>query len=119
MHEVTIVYSTESDGALERLCCALFGIVGTMLLGVNEPQNDLLAEAIQTTSFKRNRLMTKICRNHKTPFEVTRYKAPKLDHVRIFGSQACVHERGELRSKNFDSQALTDTLVGNCQRNAY
>lgn len=90
-----------------------------MLLGMNVPRNDLWAEAIYTASFLRNRLLTKICRNHKTPYKLIHNKPPKLGNVRIFGSRAYVLKRRESRSENFDSRALFGTLVGSLQGNAY
>lgn len=90
VHEITAVYSPESNGAAERLNRTLLHMARTIIMGMKTQQNYLWGETVHTTSFLRNRLLSKSSGEHKTPYEIIHGKRPRLKHVRTFGSRAYV-----------------------------
>lgn len=119
MHGVSAIYSPESKGAAERLIRTFFEMARTMLLDMDVPRNSLCAKATHTASFLRNHLLTKSCRDYRSPYEEGHNERPKLDCVQVVGSRAYVHSGRESCSGKFESRALLGTLARYCRENMY
>lgn len=70
----------------------------------------LWAEAVNTACYILNRTPT-TCNQGKSPYEIWTRKAPRLDHIRVFGSEAFVHIPKQLRKK-CDKKSQKMTFVG-------
>lgn len=82
-------------------------------------QNDLWAEAVNTASFLRIRLMKNSSVENITPFEIVHGYQSSPEHVQVFGSRAFVYKPMNWRTEKFDSTAAEGFLVGYPKRNAF
>ena len=83
--------------------------VRSMLSSAKLP-NIFWAEAVSTTVYLQNRLLTSALKN-KTPEEVWSGRKPSVAHLRVFGSKAYSHIPKEKRKK-LDSKTLECILIG-------
>ena len=107
-HELTIPKTPEQNGVAERLNRTLVEMARSMLLDAKLSKK-LWAEAIATAVYLKNRSPTKALKT--TPYEAWHGTTPKVDHLRVFGSDAYAHIPKDERSK-FDSKSRKCVMVG-------
>jgi hypothetical protein len=108
VHETTVPYSPEQNGAAERLNRTLMERVRAMLQDASLP-DELWAEAAVTACYLRNR--SPVAGREKTPWELFFNVRPDVSNFRTFGARAYVHIPGQLRSK-LDSKTDKGVMVG-------
>ena len=79
-----------------------------MLLDSKLPKR-FWGEAISTAVYLKN--WSPVKASQKTPFEMRHGKKPKLNHLRVFGSDAYAHVPRDKRAK-FDSKTHKCIMVG-------
>ena len=87
-HELTVPKTPQQNGVTERLNQTLVEMARSMLLYSKLPKK-FWGQAILTAVYLKNR--TPVEALNKTPFEVWHGKKPKVNHLRVFGSDAYVH----------------------------
>lgn len=98
VHELTTLYSPESNGKAERLNRTLLDMARCMILNINQRNSvRYWAEAIDTASYLRNRMYTKRCVPGKTSFENLRKRKPSLVYAKGFECAAFVHRSKQKR----------------------
>ena len=81
-----------------------------MLLDSKLPK-EIWGEVISTAVYLKNRTLIKAL--NKTPFEVWHGKKPKLNHLRVFGSDACTHAHVPRDKRvKFDMNTYKCIMVG-------
>ena len=95
--EVTITYSPSSNGVAQRNNKTLFERVRCMLSTTNLPHG-FWGEALKTAVHVCNRSPYMSLKDD-IPEEVCSGKSASYDHLHIFGCDAFVHIRPELRNK--------------------
>lgn len=118
-HEVTTAYSSQSNGAAERLNRTLLDMARTMLLRSSHTRCHMWAEDINTVRFLCNCLLTRSCRKKMTPYEANHGERPNFGHIQIFGRRVYIYKLEHKRSRKFDTRAVTRTLVDFSRGNAY
>jgi hypothetical protein len=113
VHETTVPYSPEQNGAAERLNRTLMERVRAMLQDASLP-DELWAEAAVTACYLRNR--SPVAGRDRTPWELFFKAKPNVSNLRTFGSTAYVHIPDQLRSK-LDSKTDKGVMVGYEPRN--
>ena len=108
-HECTIPKNPEQNGVAERLNRTLVESARSMLLDANLPQK-FWAEAVSTAAYLRNRCPTHAVEG-MTPYEAMTGKKPKVDKLRVFGSDAYALIPEDERGK-FDAKAKKCILLG-------
>ena len=78
----------QQNSVTERLNQTLVEMARSMLLDSKLPKK-FWGEAISTAVYLKNRTPVKAL--NKTPFEVWHGKKPKVNHLRVFGSDAYAH----------------------------
>ena len=106
-HELTVPKTPQQNGVDERLNRTLVEMAQSMFLDSKLPKR-FWGEAISTAVYLRNRSPVKALK--KTPFEVWRGKKPKVNHLRVFGSDAYAHVPRDERAK-FDSKTHKCIMV--------
>ena len=94
MHELTAVYSPESNGKAELLNRILMELARCMMMDITtvRGQEHLWAEAKNTANHLRSRIFSSASNETgKTPYEIIMAKKLNLKYVRKFGSKAFVH----------------------------
>jgi hypothetical protein len=114
VHETTVPYSPEQNGAAERLNRTLMERVRAMLQDAGDLPAELWAEAAVTACYLRNR--SPVAGRDKTPLELFFNVRPDVSNLRTFGARAYVHIPGQLRSK-LDSKTAKGVMVGYEPRN--
>ena len=109
-HELTVPKTPQQNGIAERLNRTLVETAQSMLLDAKLPKR-FWAEAISTAVYLKNRSPSKVL--NKTPFEVWHGRKPKVNHFRVFGSDAYAHIPKDERAK-FDSKTRKCVMLG-CQ----
>lgn len=95
--ETTAPYTPEQNGRAERDNRYIVECARAMLHAKNLPVK-LWAEAVNTACYILNRIPT-TSNKGITPYEAWTGKKPRLDHIRIFGSDAFMHIPKQLRKK--------------------
>ena len=113
VHETTVPYSPEQNGAAERLNRTLMERVRAMLQDAGLP-DELWAEAAVTACYLRNR--SPVAGRDETPWELFFKVRPDVSNLRVFGARAYVHIPSQLRSK-LDSKTAKGVMVGYEPRN--
>lgn len=106
--ETTAPFTPEQNGRAERDNRSLIESARAMLHAKNLPVR-LWAEAVNTACYILNRTPTS-CNQGKTPYEIWNGRKPRLDHIKVFGSEAYVHIP-KLRKK-WDKKSRKMILVG-------
>jgi transposase InsO family protein len=96
VHQKTVPYTPEQNGAAERLNKTLMDKVRSMLAAAQLPSS-LWAEAAATASYLRNR--SPVADRTKTPWELFFGVKPDLSALRTFGVKVYAHVPKKLRSK--------------------
>jgi len=109
MLETTAPYTPEQNGRAERDNRYIVECARTMLHAKGLPEN-LWAEAMNTACYILNRTPT-VTNKGVAPYEAWTGKKSRLDHIKIFGSDAFVHVPKQLREK-WDSKSEKMVLVG-------
>lgn len=107
-HELTVPKTPQQNGVAERLNRTLVEMARSMLLDSKLPKK-FWGEAISTAVYLKNRTPVKVL--NKTPFEVWHGKRPKVNHLRVFGSDAYAHVPRDERAK-FDTKTRKCIMVG-------
>jgi transposase InsO family protein len=98
----TAPYSPQQNGVAERAWRSLFECSRCLLLESGSPKS-LWAAALDTASYIINRLPSSTNPDRKSPFELFYGKEPQIDHLRVFGCPAYVHDetyQGKLSPKS-------------------
>jgi len=107
--ETTASFTLEQNGRAERDNRSLIESARAMLHAKNLPIK-LWTEAVNTACYILNR--TPIVSNQGvTPYEVWMNRKPRLDHIRMFASEAYAHILKQLRKK-WDKKSQRLILVG-------
>ena len=107
-HELTTPYCPSSNGYIERSNRTVNEAATAMIHDAGLPEY-LWAEACNTAVHIFNRIP--LGETNKSPMELVTGRKPKINHVRVFGSRAFVHLRGENRNK-FGAKSKGLILVG-------
>lgn len=110
-HRVTMAYTPEQNGAIERDNRTLVEAARTMLLAANL-EEQLWAEAISTAVYIINR--TGPTPVGETPYKLWHGKDVVIEHLKIFGTECFIHIPKQ-KCKKFDKKALRGFLVGYCE----
>ena len=108
LHQTTVRYTPEQNGAAERLNRTLLERMRAMLEDSKMPK-ELWAEAAVTASYIRNRSPTST--RTKTPWELFFKQKPDVSNMRAFGARAYSFIPKQLRRK-LDSHTERGRLVG-------
>ena len=108
VHQKTVRYTPEQNGAAERLNRTLLERIRAMLEDSGLPKK-MWAEAAVTAGYIRNR--SPVSTRDKTPWELFFGKKPDVSRLRVFGARAYVHIPKQLRSK-LESHTELGYLVG-------
>ena len=106
--ELTVPKTPQQNGVTERLNQTLVEMARSMLLDSKLPKK-FWGEAISTAVYLKNRTPVKAL--NKTPFEVWHGKKPKVNHLRVFGSDAYAHVPRDKRAK-FNTKTRKCIMVG-------
>ena len=107
-HELTVPKTPQQNGVAERLNRTLVETARSMLLDAKLPKQ-FWAEAISTAVYLKNRSPSKVL--NMTPYEVWYGRKPKVNHFRVFGSDAYAHIPRDERAK-FDSKTRKCIVLG-------
>ena len=107
-HKLIVPKTPQQNGIAERLNRTLVEAARSMLLDAKLPKR-FWTEAISTAVYLKNRSPFKVL--NKTPFEVWHGRKPKVNHFRVFGSDAYAHIPKDERTK-FDSKTCKCVLLG-------
>jgi hypothetical protein len=108
IHQTTVPYNPEQNGAAERLNRTLIEKVRSMLAGSKMPM-ELWAEAVTTANYIRNRSPTSA--RAKTPWELFYGVQPDVSAFRVFGARAYSHVPKQKRHK-LDNVSQPGIMVG-------
>ena len=106
-HELTVPKTPQQNGVAERLNRTIVKMARSMLLDSKLPKK-FWGEAISTAVYLKNRTPVKAL--NKTPFEVWHGKKPKVNHLRMFDSDAYAHVPRDKRAK-FDTKTRKFIMV--------
>jgi hypothetical protein len=90
-HKVSVSYTPQQNGVVERKNRTLITLVRTMLDEYNTPQ-ELWAEAINTTCYASNHLFPQKFLG-KTPYELLNGKKPDVSFFRVFGCKCYIYKK--------------------------
>ena len=107
-HKLTVPKTPQQNGVAERLNRMLVETARSMLLDAKLPKQ-FWAEAISTAVYLKNRSPSKAL--NMTPYEVWHGRKPKVNHFRVFGSDAYAHIPRDERAK-FDSKTRKCIMLG-------
>jgi transposase InsO family protein len=108
IHQTSVRYTPQQNGAAERLNKTLLERVRAMLEDSGLAPS-LWAEAIVTANHLRN--LSPVTNRSKTPWELFYGNKPDVSYLRTFGATAYAHVPKELRNK-LESRTQTGVLVG-------
>lgn len=107
-YHLTVAYTPQQNGVAERMNRTLTEMARTMVASAKLNKH-FWGEAILTATYLINRLPTKALID-KTPYEMWHGTKPKINHLRVFGSTAYVHNK--TRKTKFDDKSFKSILVG-------
>ena len=87
-HQLTVPYTPQHNGVSERRNRTLVEMARCLMYEKKLPLK-FWAEAVNTSAYLLNRMVTKIL-GDKTPFEYWYGLKPNLEHLRVFGSPCYV-----------------------------
>ena len=108
IHQTTVPYNPEQNGAAERLNRTLMERTRAMLSDAGLP-SDLWAEAVVTANYIRCR--SPAANKAKTPWELFFGNKPDVSMLRTFGATAYAYVPKEKRHK-LDDRSLRGVMVG-------
>lgn len=108
-HQRTVPYTPEQNGGAEREMRTIVESARTMI-HAKEMHLKFWAEAVNSAVHVLNRTGTSTVPD-TSPYELWYGKRPKIDYLRIFGSEVFVHIPKERRRK-LDPKAIKCTFVG-------
>lgn len=108
-HQRTVPYTPEQNGCAEREMRTIVESARTMIHS-KKMDKKFWAEAVNTAVHVLNRTGTSTVAE-KSPYELWYNKQPKIDHLRIFGTEVFVHVPKEKRRK-FDPKAIKCLFIG-------
>lgn len=109
-HQLTVAYTPQQNGVPERMNRTLMDIVRSMLL-VSKLGKVFWAEALGTTVYVRNRLLSSSLPDNTTPFHRWTSRTPDLSHLRVFGCK-CWYVTPRHKVKKLDSRAREGVFLG-------
>jgi transposase InsO family protein len=90
-HEVSVTYTPQQNGVVERKNRTLITLARTMLDEYNTP-HELWAEAINTACYASNRLIPQKFLG-KTPYELLNRKKPNVSFFHVFGYKCYIYKK--------------------------
>jgi transposase InsO family protein len=96
-YETSAPFNPQQNGLAERANRTMIESARSMLHARNLPTT-LWCEAVNTASYVRNRVVTKI-HNWRTPFELLTGHKPDVSHLVVFGTNAYAPHHDETRPK--------------------
>ena len=108
LHQTTVPYTPEQNGAAERLNRTLMERARAMLSDAGLPK-ELWAEAVNTANYIRCR--SPAAKKLRTPWELFFGQKPDVSHMRTFGATAYSHLPEEKRQK-LDNRSIRGVMVG-------
>lgn len=108
LHQTTVPYNPEQNGAAERLNRTIIERVRAMLVEAGLPP-ELWAEAAVTANYIR--LRSPIANKTKTPWELFFGRKPDVSNLRVFGSTGYVHIPKQKRHK-LDNVSVRGVMIG-------
>lgn len=109
VHECTAPYTPEQNGRAEREMRTIMESARSMLHAKDMPLN-LWAEAASCSVYLLNRSSSSQTKN-VSPYELWYGEKPRLDHIKVFGSEGYVHVPDQKRKK-LDKKSRKLILVG-------
>ncbi|XP_016725652.1 uncharacterized protein [Gossypium hirsutum] len=113
-HQLTNTYTLQKNGVSERKNKSLLDMARCLIFERNLPKT-FWAEAVNTTVYLQNKLLTKALAQ-KTPFEAWFRFKPSLAHLRVFGCVCYAHvpvaKRDKL-AKKAQPDAVSEDLATN------
>ena len=108
VHQTTVPYNPEQNGAAERLNRTLMERARAMINDAGLPK-ELWAEAVNTANYIRCRSPT--AKRLRTPWELFYNQKPDVSQMRTFGATAYSHVPKEKRQK-LDNRSIRGVMVG-------
>jgi transposase InsO family protein len=109
IHQTSVPYTPQQNGAAERLNRTLEERMRALLLEAQLP-HDLWAEALLTATYLRNLSPTR--NNTATPRELLFGRKPEVGHLRVFGSRCFVRIPEQQRRSKLDPVSVGGRLLG-------
>jgi hypothetical protein len=107
-HQLSLVYTLESNGLAERINRTILNKVRCLLFNSNLPK-ELWGEAAITATYLYNRTPhSKL--DFKTPYELKYNQRPDISHIKTFGSIAFYKNKHNI--KKLDPRANKGILIG-------
>ena len=95
IHETSVEYCAQMNGAIEKEIRTLKDTARTMMQAKNLPHR-FWGEAVCAAAYIRNRILDKQSEPGKTAYESFFKRKPNLSHARVFGSDVYVHKDKEV-----------------------
>ena len=115
--KLTNVYSPNENGVAERKNRTLCEM-GRALLFQSNLEKQLWGEAVSTSNFLRNRLLTKGNGGMKSPYEMWFNRKPIYKNLKVFGCVAYAHIKQE--RQKFDKKSTKCIFIGySLDKNGY
>ena len=109
-HQLTVAYTPQQNGMVERANRTLCGRARTMLQGAGLPER-FWEHALRYATWCTNRTPSRRLRPPATPYAALHATSPDVSDARVFGCLAHVFVPGQLRRK-FDSHADLGVFLG-------
>ncbi|POM68330.1 Integrase catalytic core protein [Phytophthora palmivora] len=116
-HEFTVPHNPEQNGIAERTNRTLVEMT-RCILKESGLDKSYWCEAMMTAADIRN-VLPNTSNQHSSPFELVFKRAPRLDHMRVFGTECYAHVPKQKRKKLDDTGVKCVFLGYAKQRKAY